>query len=55
MPGNKAALVRQPNAQDPPSALDMVDGAKPTPSAGQVLVRLRLRTVNPADVMKVRT
>lgn len=40
--------------QDPTSGLDVVEAPRPTPGQGEVLVRITLRPVNPADIFSLQ-
>lgn len=53
MPGNKAVRVSEYVSDNPVDGLEIVDTDIPAAGSGQVLVRVMLRSVNPADVMKV--
>lgn len=40
--------------QDPTSGLEVVEVPRPTPGQGEVLVRITLRPVNPADIFSLQ-
>ena len=42
------------NLEQPEEAVQVVEGPIPEPGQGQVLVRLQLRPVNPADLFSVQ-
>lgn len=55
MSGNKALVVESYGdpQTDPTAGLNLVDLPVPTPAEGEVLVRLSLRPINPADVFSL--
>ena len=53
MAQSKAVQVQAFDLADPASTLMVVTSAHPTPGAGEVLVQLYLRPVNPADIFSI--
>lgn len=55
MSGNKALVVESYGdpEKDPTSGLNLADLPVPSPGAGEVLVRISLRPINPADVFSL--
>ncbi|KAL4427108.1 hypothetical protein ABPG77_001112, partial [Micractinium sp. CCAP 211/92] len=50
----KIVQVHQYNQEHPEKAVTVVEGPVPEPGQGQVLVRIQLRPVNPADLFSVQ-
>jgi NADPH:quinone reductase-like Zn-dependent oxidoreductase len=53
MNANKRVVLSGFNAGDPTSTMSVAEEAAPVPQHGQVLVRLTLRPVNPADIFSL--
>ena len=44
----------KPSIENPASGLDVVELPVPKPTAGEVLVRVTLRPINPADIFSIQ-
>ena len=44
----------KPSIENPASGLDVVELPVPKPAAGEVLVRVTLRPINPADIFSIQ-
>jgi NADPH:quinone reductase-like Zn-dependent oxidoreductase len=54
MPIYKAVEIKQwGSREDPVSGIEIADRPVPTPGAGEVLVRIYLRPINPSDVFSL--
>jgi NADPH:quinone reductase-like Zn-dependent oxidoreductase len=51
---NVQIQIKEYNIDDPTAGVEAVASAIPEPQQGQVLVRMKLRPINPADVFSVQ-
>jgi NADPH:quinone reductase-like Zn-dependent oxidoreductase len=53
-PKQTAVHVKAFNKEDPSAAVEIVEVDVPSPKQGEVLVRITMRPINPADVISVQ-